>query len=225
LYLLLAAVDHKRRFIEVTVGWPGSVADGRVFANSYLKKNLERLLGNLRSTPIPTRPSSVSHNTQQEDIPAFILGDSAYPSRARIVPTFRNCECNRSRHVKELNMKLAGIRYYIENAFGILKARFRLLNRPLECSREDIIRTSYLITAIFVMHNFLIDEGDDVFEATYTKSECIDNFIHVNKYEDEDQDEDRDERFVGVEGGEDDDVPRTRDILLRHMYWKRSEIN
>lgn len=223
---LPAAVDHRRRFIEVTVGWPGSVADGRVFANSYLKKNLEQLLGSLRSTSIPTRPSSTSRNTQHEDVPAFILGDSAYPSRGRIVPTFRNCECKRSLHVKQLNIRLAGIRYYIENAFGILKARFRLLNRDLECAREDIVRTSYLITAIFVVHNFLID-GGDVFEATRAELESVGHFVRLNGNGDGDgdgdEDEDGDGRFVGAEGGEDDDGPRTRDILLRHMYWKRGE--
>src|SRR4051812_44354292 len=46
---LLAAVDHKKRFIELTIGWPGSVGDGRVFANSFLKANLEKLLNSLLS--------------------------------------------------------------------------------------------------------------------------------------------------------------------------------
>jgi hypothetical protein len=218
---LLAAVDHKRRFIELTVGWPGSVADGRVFANSYLQKNLEKLLANLQPTRVPTRLSSTSDDTQHEDVPAFILGDSAYPSRTRIVPTFRNCDCNRSRDVGALNVKLAGIRYYIENAFGILKARFRLLNRALECSREHIIRASYLITAIFVMHNFLID-GGDIYEATRAELEAVGHSpdsINVNG----DGDGDGDGRFAGAEDDlENNGGAPTRDILLRHTYWKRS---
>lgn len=39
-----AACDHRRRFLDITAGWPGSVHDARVFANSYLGQNLERLL-------------------------------------------------------------------------------------------------------------------------------------------------------------------------------------
>jgi DDE superfamily endonuclease len=196
------------------VGWLGSVVDGRVFANSYLKKNLEQLLGNLHSTPVPTRLSSTSHDTRYEDVPAFILGDSAYPSRTRVVPTFRNCECNRSRHVKELNAKLAGIRYSVENVFGILKVRFRLLNRPLECAKEHIVRTSYLITAIFVVHNFLIDGGDE-FEATCAELEAIGHPVDLN------HDGDGAEDLPRAEGS-DDGGPPTRDVLLRHMYWKNS---
>jgi hypothetical protein len=97
------------------------VGDGRVFANSFLKSNLEQLLSRLPSTPVATRMSSTSRETQHENVPAFILADSAYPSTSRIVPTFKNNESNRDRDIKKLNTKLAGIRYYVENAFGICK--------------------------------------------------------------------------------------------------------
>src|SRR6266496_1944836 len=69
---LLAAVDHKKRFIELTVGWPGSVGDGRVFANSFLKANLEKLLNDLPSIPATTCMSSTSRETQHEHVPTFI---------------------------------------------------------------------------------------------------------------------------------------------------------
>jgi hypothetical protein len=140
----------------------------------------------------------------------------------RIVPTFRNCDCNRSRHIKQLNAKLAGIRYYVENAFGILKARFQLLNRPLESAREHIIRTSYLITAIFVVHNFLIDGGDE-FEGTDAELETVGHSVDLNR--DGDGNVDGSEDGIAnlmAEGGENNGGPPTREILLRHMYWKNS---
>jgi hypothetical protein len=102
-----------------------------------------------------------------------------------------------------------------------LKARFRLLNRALECSREHIIRASYLITAIFVMHNFLID-GGDIYEATRAELEAVGHSpdsINVNG----DGDGDGDGRFAGAEDDlENNGGAPTRDILLRHTYWKRS---
>jgi hypothetical protein len=206
---LLAAVDHKKRFIELTVGWPGSVGDGRVFSNSFLKSNLERLLSNLPSTPVATRTSSTSRETQHENVPAFILADSAYPSTSRVVPTFKNNECNRDRDIRKLNTKLASVRYCVENAFGICKGRFRLLNRALECAKEDIVRASYLVTAIFVLHNFLIDERDD------TPIDAVDH---------EAVDDGSNDLVNGGDGdlnGENENTGGlpTRNILLRHMYW------
>jgi hypothetical protein len=44
----------------------------------------------------------------------------------------------------------------------VLKGRFRLLNRNLECATNDVKRATTLITAIFTLHNFLIDEQDPI---------------------------------------------------------------
>ena len=188
------------------MGWPGSVHDGRVFANSYLKANLERLLNSIPSSPMATKAPPTSHETQHENVPAFILADSAYPSTSRVVPTFKNHQCS-TRDIRKLNAKLAGIRYSVENTFGICKGRFRLLNRPLECAKDDVIKASYLITAIFVLHNFLIDEDDETL---------------VTPVEDSVEDDDE-ENEGGIEQAvEHDDEIKTRDILLRHIYWHNS---
>jgi hypothetical protein len=136
-----------------------------------------------------------------------------------MVPTFKNTECGRCAIVKQLNRKLASIRYSIENAFGICKGRFRLLNRPLECAREDITRAIRLITAIFTLHNFLIDENDDcVIEVETIQETDIDS-------EDIDEDEevypnDEDEEVYPNDEAEEVMIA-TREILLRHMRWKR----
>jgi len=91
-----------------------------------------------------------------------------------------------------------------------LKGRFRLLNRPLEAAKEDIKRTAYLITAIFVVHNFLIDENDDT---------PIDPVVEPQRadHDGNDFDEDGAGREDNGEVG-----PPTRDILLRHIYWLKS---
>ena len=102
------------------MGWPGSVADGRVFANSHLKANLEQLLSAIPPYPLRTKASSTSRETQNEYVPAFILADSAYPSTSRVVPTFKNNECS-TPDIRDLNTRLAAIRYSVENAFGICK--------------------------------------------------------------------------------------------------------
>lgn len=189
------------------MGWPGSVADGRVFANSHLKANLEQLLSAIPPYPLRTKASSTSHETQNEYVPAFILADSAYPPTSRVVPTFKNNECS-TPDIRDLNTRLAAIRYSVENAFGICKGRFRLLNRPLECAKEDVVRAVYLITAILVVHNFLIDENDDT-PVSLEDVEVDDANNGGASVREPDQGDQRDE-FVGI---------KTRDILLRHIHW------
>ena len=101
---------------------------------------------------------------------------------------------------------MAGARYYVENAFGICKGRFRILNRPLECATEDITRAITLVAAVCILHNFLIDVRDETEIIPDLRSE--------------------EERFVTQEDGdvideqgEDGIGAMTRDILLRHIHW------
>ena len=157
--ICVAAVDHRNRFIDLCVGWPGSVADGRVWNTSALKASLETFLADIPSVPVATRCQN-SDVMQYEYVPAFILVDSAYPSTSRTVPTFKTTECRNSSSIKGLNEKLSSIRYCIEQTFGICKGRFRLFSRPLECAKDDVTRATRLIIAIFTLHNFLIDEED-----------------------------------------------------------------
>ena len=139
------------------MGWPGSVSDICIWRTSALNHDLETHLRTLPSSPISTL---IEGQTQTEYIPAFILGDNAYPNTSRIVPTYRVTEVNRCPITKKLNRKLASVRYCVENAFGICKGCFRLLNCKMECATEDIERAVVLTTAIFTLHNFLIEVKD-----------------------------------------------------------------
>jgi hypothetical protein len=169
------------------------------------------------NTPIRTRISNISHETQIKDVPAFILADSAYPNRTRIVTTFRNTDCHRDCDIKRLNAKLAGICYCVENASGICKARFWLLNRPLGCAKESRKQLIYLTTAIF-LHNFLINEGDELPEDEVgMRSAGV-----RNGDEDGDRDGDGDGEDHGPEGDEEEGMQPPHDILLRQMYWLNS---
>ena len=144
--------------------------------------------------------------TINEFVPAFLLGDSAYPNNARIITTFKNMDCARCLITKRLNQKLAGARYYVENAFGICKGRFRILSRALECAMEDITRAITLVAAVCILHNFLIDVRDETDIIPDPRSE---NETFMTR-EDGDLIDEQDENNIGV---------TTRDILLRHIRW------
>ena len=162
--ILVALVDFKKRFIDVEVGWPGSVGDARIFESSYLSRNYREYLQQFGTTPLLTGVDAAG-NPILEDVPAFILGDSAYRNTREFVTTYKLNECDRSRFVAVLNRRLGRARYHVENAFGILKGRFQLLSRPLLSGSEDLPFTVHLIAAIFVLHNFLIDSRDELPEV------------------------------------------------------------
>jgi DDE superfamily endonuclease len=89
-------------------------------------------------------------------VPAFILGDSAYPNQKRILPTFKTTECDKSHIIRRLNRKLASARYSIENAFGLCKGRFGILNQELQCAAKDNKRAVILVTAFLQFIIFLL---------------------------------------------------------------------
>jgi len=146
-----------------------------------------------------------------EDIPPFILADSAYINAKHLVTTFKTTEVTADPVVCALNKKLGGARYHIENAFGILKARFQIFQRPLECSLEDVRLAIVLTCSTFVIHNFLIDIGDavDISEDLQVVMRIMDEMgLEGENLNDELVDE-----------HETDEDMATRNVLLRHMKY------
>lgn len=198
-------VDFKKRIIDLEVGWPGSVGDGRIWACSTLKKSYKTWLSQLPTTPLVTGMDP-NENEINEDVPPFILGDSAYPNSRHLVTTYKTTEILSSAIVSELNKKLGGARYHVENAFGILKARFQIFKRQLECAQEDVCLAITLTSSIFIIHNFLIDINDDLNNTLRPE-------VDVNTgSENNDDDNDHYDQAEEVELA-------SRDILLRHVRY------
>ena len=70
--ILQALVDHEYKFLDVYVGWSGSVHDAWVLANPTQYRNCE-------SGMLPHWPRMIGNNT----VPLFILGDPAYNYRLK----------------------------------------------------------------------------------------------------------------------------------------------
>uniref|UniRef100_A0A8C3XM02 Putative nuclease HARBI1 n=1 Tax=Chelydra serpentina TaxID=8475 RepID=A0A8C3XM02_CHESE len=121
--VLQALVDHKGRFTNINVGWPGKVHDARVFKNSGLFKRL------------------------QQGMPTVILGDPAYP----LMPWLMKPYTGALDTEKELfNYRLSKCRMVVECAFGRLKARWRSLLTRSDLSPKNI---PIVIAACCVLHN------------------------------------------------------------------------
>jgi len=164
----------------------------------------------------------------EEEIPAFILGDSAYQNSRHLVTTYKATETNSDRHVRRLNARLSKARYFVEHAFGLLKGRFQIFSKPLRSAGEDLPFAVYLIASICVLHNFLIDTRDSVRDADVLPPEVTERLQRLDLDTDElgepgevqgnDPEDSDDEEIEDIEQelGQ-DDGPTTRDVLLHYI--------
>lgn len=83
-------------------------------------------------------------------IPYVILADAAFPLQELILKPYPFKNMTREQRI--YNYRLSRGRRVVENAFGILANRFRVLLAPINLSRDKVV----LITqACCVLHNFI----------------------------------------------------------------------
>ena len=136
------------------------MGDACVFQNSYLGNNYEAVLGQYETMTLLSGDSDDAF----ENIPASILGDSAYANTRHLITTYKVTECETDDSVRHLNRYLSKARYHVEHAFGLLKGRFQIFAKPLRSASEDFPFAMHFIASIFVLHNFLIDTRDTITE-------------------------------------------------------------
>lgn len=163
--------DAKLRFLDVYTGIPSKIHDSRVLKLSFIGSEL------------PNACAPKYH----------LLGDSAYPLRDYLLTPFRDYG-NLSESEKLYNLKFCQTRVKIENAFGMLKSRFRQLMR---LDFHNVEAMAKFIIACCALHNICID-----------RNECCD--IETNDIEPEN---------VPVEGGD-----RRDQLLTQLGQLKRNEL-
>ncbi len=153
--VLFAICDSQYKFLYCNVGCAGSANDAAIWLNSAFKKKLEE--GQLGC---PSSPSYVKYH---------VVGDDIFGLSETLMKPFPRRNLNR----KELifNYRLSRARRVIENAFGILANRFRVLHAPLCLSMPNCAN---VIKACVVLHNFLL-------------SECRQNYLQPADFEEDEQ--------------------------------------
>ena len=96
-----------------------------------------------------------THQYGEEAVAPFLVGDSAYALAAALMKPYS--DTSRDPRERHFNKELSRARVKIENSFGIMKSRFRILSHRIE---EDLGVVADLIFACTVLHNICITHGD-----------------------------------------------------------------
>ena len=145
--ILQGVVDHRLRFWDINVGWPGKVHDARVFGNSSLYERGQS------GTLFP----NITESFQGVNVPVVMLGDSAYPLLPWLMKPYPENQQSTPAQLA-FNYRLSRARMTVERAFGRLKGRWRCLMKRYD-GRIDNINT--IISACCVLHNFCEDNSED----------------------------------------------------------------
>ncbi|KAH6946828.1 hypothetical protein HPB50_015415 [Hyalomma asiaticum] len=138
--------DSKGIFQDAFTGPPSKVHDSRVLSLSSVQQDL------------PTLCQVNKHH---------ILGDAAYAIREHLLTPFKNYG-NMTPDKSRFNYRLSSTRVVTENAFALLKQRFRQL-RYIEFTKVDKI--AQFIIACCVIHNICLDSGDTGVEGLLSEEE------------------------------------------------------
>lgn len=140
--ILQGVVNYQMMFTNVHCGDPGSYHDTRVLRRSELHTVAERNLQDL--FPDET----------------FLVGDKGYVGVGKkwIVTPFKDYG-NLSPVQIDFNRRVSSTRVCVEQAFGILKSRFRYLRGTMRL--RDVHFAARLVVACCVLHNICLRSNDN----------------------------------------------------------------
>lgn len=140
--ILFAVADAYYKFTWVDVGANGSASDCQVFNSSDLKEAIEDdTIGFPDPDPLPD---------DNVDMPYFLAGDDAFPLRTWLMKPFSRRQLDNDERI--FNYRLSRGRRVVENAFGILAHRFRVLLTTMQQSPETVTK---IVLACVCLHNLL----------------------------------------------------------------------
>jgi hypothetical protein len=172
--VLMAVCDAHYRFLLVDVGDSGRHSDGGVLSNSDFGKAL--LDGKIAFPGDCALPG-----TSQPTLPHAIVGDEAFPLRLNMLRPYPGR--NLPEDKKVFNYRLRRARRTIENAFGILAARWRIFRRPIIAEAENVVTFT---KATIALHNFLrVRESSTYCPAGFSDGEDADRNVMRGGWRDE----------------------------------------
>lgn len=142
----MALVDANYRFTYVDVGSNGRVSDGGVFRQCTLQESIENELINF--------PGPKELPGRDKKVPFVVVSDEAFPLKEYLMKPYpQRCGLDDSQRL--FNYRLSRARRIVENAFGILCNKFRVLRAPILSSPDKVEK---IVLCCCALHNYLRPE-------------------------------------------------------------------
>ncbi|XP_034554378.1 protein ALP1-like [Notolabrus celidotus] len=148
--VLLALVDANYSFRVIQVGDFGRTSNGGVYAGSDLGKGTET--GTLDVPPSAPLPGAAHLG----DLPLVMVGDAAFPLKPYLMRPYPGHRLSHNKRI--FNYRLSRARLVVENAFGILASRWRILHRRVNLHPKNV---DTLVVAACILHNFLLSPSEN----------------------------------------------------------------
>lgn len=137
----MALVGANYNFLYVDVGCNGRVSDGGVYQNSTLCDAVNQNTLNFPDNDFLPKTTL--------KVPYVIVADEAFKLTTRIMKPYG---CKSETAEKIFNYRLSRARRVVENAFGMLSNRFRVLQTEINLPVEKV---QNIVLATCALHNFI----------------------------------------------------------------------
>lgn len=144
--VLMGVADAEYKFTYIDVGRNGRLSDGGVFNRCTFGQALDS--DQLQLPP----PTALPGRTKP--VPYVLVADDAFAIRPNIMKPFSLRGMNMTQRV--YNYRLSRARRIIENVYGIMWARFRVLRKPIHLNSN---KTKRVTLACCVLHNYLMSRN------------------------------------------------------------------
>ena len=137
-------VGYNKCFLNLSVGVPGSTHDAKFLRNTVLLKQI------LNGQGLPDKTSHLGE--EYDKIPLVTIGDF------RLSWLLKNFNCNTNdERERYYNIKMNSARVVIENCYGMLKSRRRILYKKAE---SNVFNLKFIVMTWVILHYFCIAKDD-----------------------------------------------------------------
>ena len=168
--VLLAICDANYCFTMFDLGQYGSNNDNGVLLNSEMGQMFQE--NELKV------PKSRPRDGIDGSLPFYLLGDEIFPLKTWLMRPYPGHSLDEERRV--YNYRHSRARRTIENAFGILSARWRIFHKPIKASTTNVER---YVLACMTLHNYLRQTDNAFYSPTgFTDSDDGSGVIRLGEW-------------------------------------------